>query len=104
VNARERGRLRRRLLLGMQRVLADGGEIRADVADRSSLVQRAARCNDPSVNKLPIATLCALQGELVAAGMAIRVVVGRTVLLRPVDRWCAPIVHLASRRHSEPGQ
>jgi hypothetical protein len=103
VNARERGRVRRRLLVGLRRVIAAGGHVAADVRHPASLPLRARRSNDPLINQLPIAFLCVAQGELIAAGQVERVVVGRTVLLRPVDGWAAPVISLASRRTQHPG-
>jgi hypothetical protein len=116
VNAKDRGRLRRRLLVGLRRVITVGGVVMADVKHKTSLANRARHSTDPSLVETPFAILCAAQHELVESGQVVIVVVGGRRLIRPVDgplylgeaggcgaRWTAPVVDLATRRQRRPG-
>lgn len=81
----ERQDLKYRLLMGMKRVILNGGHVPADELDPRSMPSRARRQTDPSIARVALNDLYRAQQELVEGGLAVRVRVGGKVLLRPHD-------------------
>lgn len=85
LTAMERQDLRYRLLIGLKRVLNNGGKVPADVEKRESMPNRARRSTDPQINRVALNDLYLAQDELLDAGQAVRVYVKGQVLIRPAD-------------------
>lgn len=81
----ERQDLQYRLLIGLKRVLQNGGRVPADEMDARSMPNRARRSTDPAINRVPLNELYLAQQELIDKGQLVRVEVAKRVLLRPHD-------------------
>lgn len=77
--------LRYRLLIGMKRILQNGGRVPADEMDAKSMPNRARRSTDERINRIPLNELYRAQQDMIEAGQLVRVDVGRKCLLRPHD-------------------
>jgi hypothetical protein len=84
----ERQDLRYRLLIGLRRVLQNGGKVPADEMHPASMPNRARRSPDAMINRVPLNDLYVAQSELIDTGQVVRVEVARRCLLRPDDGPC----------------
>jgi hypothetical protein len=85
LNMTERTDLQYRLLIGLKRVLQNGGRVPADEMDPKSMPNRARRSTDPQINRVALNELYLAQQELIDKGQLVRVEVAHRVLLRPHD-------------------
>lgn len=85
LTAIERNELKYRLLMGLKKVLQNGGKIPADVEKRDSMPNRARRSTDPQINRVSLNDLNLAQEELLDSGQIVRVSVNRQCLIRPHD-------------------
>lgn len=85
LNDIQRQDLRYRLLMGLKKVIQNGGRVTADVEDPKSMANRARRSTDPEINRIPLNDLYLAQEDLIELGQVVRVDVGRRCLIRPND-------------------
>ena len=81
----ERTEIRYRLLMGLKRSMQGGALVPADEMAAGSLPNRARRCSDGEINRVPLNELYAAQQALLDAGQIVRVSVRGRCLLRPID-------------------
>lgn len=77
--------LRYRLLIGLKRVLQNGGKVPADVEHRMSMPERARRDGHDEVRKVPLNDLYRAQELMIEAKQIVRVSVKNQCLIRPHD-------------------
>jgi hypothetical protein len=85
LNHNERMDLKYRLLIGLKRVMMNGGKVPADDEDPKSMPRRARRSTDPSINRISFNELNFAQHEMLESGMLVRVAVDGRCLVRPHD-------------------
>lgn len=85
LTVQERIDLRYRMLIGIKRIMQNGGEVVADELNPKSAPNRARRSTDGEINRVSLNDLYKAQEDLLDAGQAVRVEVGKRCLLRPVE-------------------
>lgn len=77
--------LRYRLLMGLKRILQNGGRVPADVEDKNSMPHRARRNGTDDVNRVAMNDLMRAQELMIEAEQVVRVQVNGRCLIRPFD-------------------
>lgn len=81
----QRADLRYRMLMGLKKVIQNGGKVHADMDNNNSMPKRAKRSTDATINRISLNDLNLAQEEMLDQGMVTRVRVDRFILVRPHD-------------------